>query len=187
MTITSIAYFVVVRRTERWPLWRALAVVAAFLIVDLAFLGANLPKLASGGTVPLTIGLVVFALMTIWWAGRRQLGHKLVEAAFPFEALAADLATNPPHRVPGTGVFLTANPEGVPPVLLIDDVMGELDAKRRSGFLPLLEQARKTSGQVFMTATEENWPRELGTDLRRWEIRNGTLQRMAGDPERGAE
>ena len=51
---------------------------------------------------------------------------------------------------------------GSAPVLLIDDVMGELDVKRRSGFLPLLEQARKTSGQVFMTATGENWPAELG-------------------------
>ena len=51
---------------------------------------------------------------------------------------------------------------GSAPVLLIDDVMGELDVKRRSGFLPLLEQARKTSGQVFMTATEENWPARTG-------------------------
>jgi len=62
---------------------------------------------------------------------------------------------------------------GSAPVLLIDDVMGELDAKRRSGFLPLLEQARKSSGQVFMTATEENWPRELGRDLQRWEVKLG--------------
>ena len=68
---------------------------------------------------------------------------------------------------------------GSPPILLIDDVMGELDAKRRSGFLPLLEQARKTSGQVFMTATEESWPSELGKDLRRWEVVNGTLKRDA--------
>jgi DNA replication and repair protein RecF len=64
---------------------------------------------------------------------------------------------------------------GSAPVLLIDDVMGELDVKRRSGFLPLLEQARKTSGQVFMTATEENWPAELGKDLQRWEVQAGTL------------
>ena len=64
---------------------------------------------------------------------------------------------------------------GSAPVLLIDDVMGELDVKRRSGFLPLLEQARKTSGQVFMTATEENWPAELGRDLQRWEVQAGTL------------
>jgi DNA replication and repair protein RecF len=64
---------------------------------------------------------------------------------------------------------------GSAPVLLIDDVMGELDEKRRSGFLPLLEQARKTSGQIFMTATEENWPAELGKDLQRWEVKAGTL------------
>jgi DNA replication and repair protein RecF len=64
---------------------------------------------------------------------------------------------------------------GSPPILLIDDVMGELDVKRRSGFLPLLEQARKTSGQVFMTATEENWPIELGKDLQKWEVKAGLL------------
>jgi DNA replication and repair protein RecF len=66
---------------------------------------------------------------------------------------------------------------GSAPVLLIDDVMGELDVKRRSGFLPLLEQARKTSGQVFMTATEENWPSELGKDLQRWEVQAGALKK----------
>jgi DNA replication and repair protein RecF len=65
---------------------------------------------------------------------------------------------------------------GSAPVLLIDDVMGELDVKRRSGFLPLLEQARKTGGQVFMTATEENWPAELGRDLQRWEVKAGALK-----------
>jgi hypothetical protein len=53
-----------------------------------------------------------------------------------------------------------------------------LDIKRRSGFLPLLEQARKTSGQVFMTATEENWPRELGKDLQRWQVVGGTLNKI---------
>jgi DNA replication and repair protein RecF len=66
---------------------------------------------------------------------------------------------------------------GSPPVLLIDDVMGELDEKRRGGFLPLLEHARKAGGQVFMTATEENWPGELGKDLLRWEVQAGTLKR----------
>jgi len=65
---------------------------------------------------------------------------------------------------------------GSAPVLLIDDVMGELDVKRRSGLLPLLERARETSGQVFMTCTEENWPRELSRDLQRWEVRAGSLQ-----------
>ena len=66
---------------------------------------------------------------------------------------------------------------GGAPVLLIDDVMGELDAKRRAGFMPLLERTRETSGQVFMTATEENWPRELGRELQRWEVAAGTLHK----------
>src|SRR6185369_8141829 len=50
---------------------------------------------------------------------------------------------------------------GVPPVLLIDDVMGELDVKRRAGLMPLLERAHHAQGQVFMTCTEENWPCDL--------------------------
>jgi DNA replication and repair protein RecF len=65
---------------------------------------------------------------------------------------------------------------GSPPVLLIDDVMGELDLKRRSGLLPLLEEAHRSRGQVFMTATEEAWPEELGRDLYRWRVHAGTLQ-----------
>jgi DNA replication and repair protein RecF len=73
--------------------------------------------------------------------------------------------------------FLTAL-HGVPPVLLIDDIMGELDVKRREGFLPLLLRAREAQSQVFMTCTEENWPTELGRDLQRWEVREGKLGRM---------
>ena len=64
---------------------------------------------------------------------------------------------------------------GSPPILLIDDIMGELDVKRRSGFLPLLERAQQSRGQVFMTATEENWPQELGREVQRWKVENGTL------------
>ena len=64
---------------------------------------------------------------------------------------------------------------GVPPILLIDDVMGELDLKRRSGLLPLLERSHQARGQVFMTCTEENWPRELGRRLKRWRVVNGGL------------
>lgn len=64
---------------------------------------------------------------------------------------------------------------GTPPVLLIDDVMGELDAKRRAGLLPLLERADHARGQVFMTCTAESWPTELGARLRRWEVSQGTL------------
>jgi DNA replication and repair protein RecF len=65
---------------------------------------------------------------------------------------------------------------GSPPILLIDDVMGELDEQRRAGLLPLLTRARQAQGQVFMTCTEENWPRELGRDLQRWTVADGALR-----------
>jgi DNA replication and repair protein RecF len=67
---------------------------------------------------------------------------------------------------------------GSPPVLLIDDIMGELDARRRSGLLPLLDRSHRASGQVFMTATEERWTHELGTNLQRWQIGGGALRAM---------
>ena len=66
---------------------------------------------------------------------------------------------------------------GAPPILLIDDIMGELDIKRRSGLMPLLERAHHAQGQVFMTATEENWPEELGRSVQRWRVRNGAVER----------
>jgi len=67
---------------------------------------------------------------------------------------------------------------GTAPLLLIDDVMGELDVKRRSGLLPLLEQAHRSRGQVFMTCTEENWPRELGLEMQRWQVTAGALKKQ---------
>jgi DNA replication and repair protein RecF len=66
---------------------------------------------------------------------------------------------------------------GAPPVLLIDDVMGELDLKRRTGLVPLLERAHQARGQVFMTATEENWPKELGREVQRWTVKSGAISK----------
>jgi DNA replication and repair protein RecF len=65
---------------------------------------------------------------------------------------------------------------GAPPVLLIDDIMGELDPQRRSGLLPLLEKAHQSRGQVFMTATEANCPAELGRKAQQWLVQHGTLR-----------
>ena len=67
---------------------------------------------------------------------------------------------------------------GSPPLLLIDDVMGELDAQRRSAFVPLLDRVDQAGSQVFMTATEESWPNEFGKTLQKWEVKAGTLRLM---------
>ena len=70
---------------------------------------------------------------------------------------------------------------GVMPILLIDDVMGELDASRRAGLIPLLQRAHRTGGQVFMTCTEQNWPEELGAELHPWRVDQGTLVAADGN------
>jgi hypothetical protein len=58
--------------------------------------------------------------------------------------------------------------------------MGELNVRRRSGLLPLLERAHPARGQVLMTCTEENWPQELGAELHRWRVDQGALAGMGG-------
>ncbi len=65
---------------------------------------------------------------------------------------------------------------GVSPVLLIDDVMGELDAQRRNGLLPLLNRAYQAGGQAFMTCTAESWSRELGRDFQSWDVSAGSIR-----------
>ena len=74
-----------------------------------------------------------------------------------------------------TGIY------GSPPILLIDDVVGELDPKRRAGFLPLLASARQGRSQVFMTCTEDDWSVGPGQELQRWEVKAGTLRRMRAE------
>jgi KUP system potassium uptake protein len=91
---------------------------ALFLSVDVAFLGANLAKIASGGWLPLLIAVVVYLLMTTWKRGREAVAEALRETALPMGDFIADIARHQPARVPGTAVFMTSDPAGVPVVLL---------------------------------------------------------------------
>jgi KUP system potassium uptake protein len=118
MAITSVAYFVVLRRRFGWPLVGAMLLVAAFLVVDLGFLGANLAKFFAGGWVPVGIGVVVFAVMTTWTKGRRLLGRALADRHLPLEAFVADVAMSGVSRIRGTGVFMTARVGSTPLALL---------------------------------------------------------------------
>ncbi len=118
MTITTILFCSVARDRWRWPLWRVLAVGALFLSVDLAFLGANLVKVAKGGWFPLVVAVWVFLLMTTWKRGREIVAGVLRESALPMDLFLSDIARRQPTRVPGTAVFMTSDPAGVPVVLL---------------------------------------------------------------------
>ena len=124
MAITTILFYVLARSHWQWSIWRAGALTAVFLIIDLAFFGANMLKIVQGGWVPLAIGLGIFVLMTTWQRGRLIVRSLLVDASIPLEALLNDLGDeNPdkrfkPVRVPGTAVFLTSESKNAPLVLL---------------------------------------------------------------------
>ena len=118
MGITSIVYFVVLTKAWKWPLWRAVPLVALFLSFDLPFFAANAMKFFHGGWFPLAIGLALFMVMTTWKTGRALLARNLAGKLLPVDVFLADVAEHKPHRVPGTAVFMSSNPHGVPIVLL---------------------------------------------------------------------
>ena len=118
MTTTTILFHRVVRDTWGWSRFKAWPLTIAFLVVDLAFVGANLVKFEDGGWVPLAAAAAIFALMSTWKKGRRELATQLAGAGLPLDVFIPDIARRQPPRVPGTAVFLTSSQVAAPPVLL---------------------------------------------------------------------
>ena len=117
MVITAMLLYVVATEHWKWPLPVALLATGTFLLVDLAFFGANLLKILDGGWLPLVIGWALFTMMTTWKSGRRILAERLTARSVPLEDFMAGLAVTPPVRVPGTAVFMSGQPRGTPPAL----------------------------------------------------------------------
>ncbi len=118
MVITTILAFEVARQKWNWSLFKASSIFGAFLIMDLAFFGANVRKVAHGGWVPLVIGAVIYLLMTTWQKGRKVLFRRLKDRSMPIEDFCQKLLREPPLRVPGTAIYMTGDPWGVPVPLL---------------------------------------------------------------------
>ncbi len=118
MVITSLLAFFVFKRLWQWRWMTSLAVVGCFLIIDTAFLMANSLKFTQGGWIPLGVGVVLFTVMTTWQQGRTLLGKRLNERAISFETLLMRFHAEPPRRIPGTAIYLTAGRRGVPQSLL---------------------------------------------------------------------
>jgi KUP system potassium uptake protein len=113
MTVTSIVFFIVMRRVWHWHLAVALPVLIGFMAFDLTFLGANLAKLLQGAWVPLAIGLCVFCLLWAWTFGRARYGRALAAWAMPVTQFRRDVSSWESRR-DGTVVFLTFDLDHVP-------------------------------------------------------------------------
>ena len=121
MMITTLLALVVALDSWQWsPLWTCV-LVALFLIVDGAFLGANLLKIPQGGWFPLAVGTTLFFMMSTWRRGRQVLTYHLQKAAISLTSFIANLTLCPPlARVPGTAVYMSARNLSMPHALQVN-------------------------------------------------------------------
>jgi len=116
ITVDTLLFLVVVRMLWRKPRWLVALAALVFFTVDLAFLGANLTKVAHGGWFPLTVGAAVFTVLSTWKRGSAQVHAERVREEGSLRSFVEELrAMAPPAvRVPGTAVYLNARRETTP-------------------------------------------------------------------------
>jgi KUP system potassium uptake protein len=117
MFIDTCLLAVVLFKLWNWNKAVAVALIALFGIVDLAYLSSNLLKVPDGGWFPLLVGMIIFTFLTTWARGRQLMMARLREAAMPIKVFVTSAASSA-TRVPGTAVFMTSTPDGVPHALL---------------------------------------------------------------------
>jgi KUP system potassium uptake protein len=117
MFIDTCLLAVVLFQLWKWPKWKSLPILAIFIVVDMAYLGANLLKVPDGGYFPLLIGMVIFTLLTTWSRGRALMRERMAESTMPMEIFIKS-AANSATRVPGTAIFMASAASGVPSAML---------------------------------------------------------------------
>ncbi len=118
MTITTFAFYLVARRTWKWPLWKAGIICGLFAVVDISYLYANLHKILDGGWLPLAIGAGVLAIMTTWKLGKTEIFRRIYANEITENELCNIAGSDRLVRVRGAAVFMAGNPTGTPLVLL---------------------------------------------------------------------
>ena len=118
MIITSIMGFFIFWRVWKWPLWAAAAVIVPLLLIEQAFFTANILKVLDGGWLPLLMASILFVIMWTWVRGYDILSKKIRREDTDLAWLTRQITAKPPHRVPGTAVFLSADADLAPTCLM---------------------------------------------------------------------
>jgi KUP system potassium uptake protein len=108
---------VAIHRLKRRPIWQAIVAFSPFLLVEGAFLAANLTKVAHGGYVPLAIAGGLIIIMLSWRRGSAQVA-KAEQNDLAMTDVIPMLTSRPPLRARGAAVFLTAEPHLAPAALM---------------------------------------------------------------------
>jgi KUP system potassium uptake protein len=118
MVVDGVLGFLVIWKLWRWKWWSAALLMVPLVVVDATFLSANLLKLFEGAWAPLLFGCAMVLMIVTWQRGSRILVQKTRRVEVPIDALIRSLEKKPPHKVPGTAVFLTSDPDFAPASLL---------------------------------------------------------------------
>ena len=118
MVIDSSMAILVIWRCWNWPIWRVALIFVPLLLIELVFLSANLLKIPDGGWLPLTIGAMICTIVYTWIRGTKTLTRATRKSEAELDWLVRKLDAKPPHRVPGTAVFLTGDPTAAPTSLM---------------------------------------------------------------------
>ncbi len=117
MITSSVLATVAIWKIWKKPLGLAIAIMSPFILVEGVFLASNMLKLFSGGFVPLLIAGALVIVMWTWVKGSRLL-RQATRSDEPLMSFLGLIARNPPHRVRGTAVFLTSEPDVAPTAML---------------------------------------------------------------------
>ena len=118
MVITTVLFYFVARERWNWGFIPTAALCATFLIIDLAFFGANIIKVLDGGWFPLGLAAIVFTVMVTWKKGRSILQRRVQEETQPLEEFLHGVEYRELKRVPGLAVFMNGNASRTPPSML---------------------------------------------------------------------
>ncbi len=118
MVIDSAMAFFVIWKLWKWPLWQALLLIVPLILLEQAFFTANMLKVFDGGWFPLVVGFALALIMFTWAHGSKVLARVTKKNEAELDWLVRHLEQKPPHRVPGTAVFLTSDPESAPTALM---------------------------------------------------------------------
>jgi KUP system potassium uptake protein len=114
MLLTTLLAAVVMKALWKWNSLLVAIIIGCFLIVDLGFFTANLVKLLEGGWFPVVIASICFLLMMTWYQGRQIVRKRVLDEGIRLDTFITSLLQNPPHRVEGTAIFLTAHVDYLP-------------------------------------------------------------------------
>lgn len=177
MVLTTLLFSVVLYVRWNWKLPIVILFATFFLIIDLAFFGANMVKIPDGGWFPLVIAAIIIVMMTTWKKGRRILYEHLKSGELPLEKFMQDVGTHAEvqeskvKRVSGNAIYMYSNPSATPPALLHNIKHNKVIHEN-----VIILSVQNTEEQPYVSGEERIQVESLGEGFHRMVIKNGFAQ-----------